>query len=162
MVNTCVVPGCRGNYDKNEKVTLFRFPKDKFQLQKWVSTIPRENFTPSKHSRVCLRHFKEEEIRRHTEAFENGQKLSVALQQPRLKDGAVPVIFPGSPKYLSKEKVHRPCPDAKKEIMENNQLALAIQESLKEKELYEEKYTFKNWDELILCLNNLSIPSYWN
>ncbi|KAG8181009.1 hypothetical protein JTE90_024757 [Oedothorax gibbosus] len=115
MVNTCVVPGCRRNYDKQENVTLFRFPKDKFQLQKWVSTIPRENFTPSKHSRVCLRHFKEEDIRRHTEAFdEKGQKLSVALQQPRLKDGAVPFIFPGCPKYLSNEKVRRPCPDAKK------------------------------------------------
>ncbi|XP_075743482.1 THAP domain-containing protein 2-like [Rhipicephalus microplus] len=55
----CCVPGCRGNYDSGPKVRVFAFPKDEARKKSWIKAIPRKDFTPSIHSKVCELHFLE-------------------------------------------------------------------------------------------------------
>lgn len=51
----CCVPNCNSNYKGGPKITVFRFPKkDDLTKKKWMSGIPRENFIPTKNSRVSL------------------------------------------------------------------------------------------------------------
>lgn len=52
MPDKCSVPYCRGNYDSENKVAVFRFPKDEGLKNIWVQRISREDFQPTKHSRV--------------------------------------------------------------------------------------------------------------
>lgn len=47
MVNICAVPNC-----KNAKATLFKFPNSEELQKKWTRAIHRDNFSPTKHSRV--------------------------------------------------------------------------------------------------------------
>ncbi len=50
----CSVPHCRGNYDDDNKVRIFRFPADETLNQVWLHKISRKDFKPTKNSRVCL------------------------------------------------------------------------------------------------------------
>ena len=51
----CCVPGCRSNYDKeNTKYSCFSFPKDKQLREKWLSAIPRKDFSPTEYTKVRL------------------------------------------------------------------------------------------------------------
>lgn len=55
MVYRCIVPNCRGNYDKDgPKVSTFGFPSEESLRQKWIAAIPR-NFTVTKNTRVSNR-----------------------------------------------------------------------------------------------------------
>ncbi|KAG1655031.1 DNA transposase THAP9 [Nymphon striatum] len=67
--------------------TFHSFPLDPERVQTWKKNIRRENWTPSKYSRICSDHFKEEVIDRST----NNVKLT--------KD-AVPTRFKTFPKHL--------------------------------------------------------------
>ena len=63
MRQMCSVPGCKSNYNSgvcNEgTVSTFSFPRDKERREKWIRAIHREDFEPSKHSYVCIKHFSE-------------------------------------------------------------------------------------------------------
>ncbi|XP_046979729.1 protein bric-a-brac 1-like isoform X7 [Schistocerca americana] len=98
MVMQCCVPNCRANYRRGYNVNLFSFPKDVALRQQWIAAIPRDNFEPSIHTKVCQLHFEEGDIRRETGYFrtESGTTHSLALQRPRLRPGAVPRIFPST------------------------------------------------------------------
>lgn len=52
MPNTCCVTNCNGNYNAENKVCIFSFPKDEELLQKWIKAIPRENFVVTKNTKV--------------------------------------------------------------------------------------------------------------
>lgn len=52
MPSACVVPRCKGNYKKGPKVHVFGFPTDSDCKEKWIRAIRRENFFPSKYSKV--------------------------------------------------------------------------------------------------------------
>lgn len=53
MPHKCSVPGCNGNYANGPKVAVFGFPlNNKEELAKWLNGIKRENFTPTKSSKV--------------------------------------------------------------------------------------------------------------
>ena len=49
-----IVPNCKGNYKNGPKVYVFSFPKDKELSDVSTRTIKRENFSPTKFSRVGL------------------------------------------------------------------------------------------------------------
>ena len=51
MPQCCAVPFC------SEKKGGHKFPKDKTVSKQWLAAIRRDNYTPSKHSRVCKKHF---------------------------------------------------------------------------------------------------------
>ena len=71
---------------------LFRFPwADEERARKWVANICRQTvdgkpWAPSKHDRVCSKHFADSDYQRHTKT-----KTLVA--------NAIPSIFPLNPKY---------------------------------------------------------------
>lgn len=52
MVNKCSVPGCRGNYDAENKVHVFSFPVDSVLKNAWIRAIPRKDITYTKNARV--------------------------------------------------------------------------------------------------------------
>lgn len=109
MPNTCCVPGCRSGYRATtEKVSLFSFPPDKDQREKWKRAIPRQesgdfNFE-SKYTRVCAKHFDASDIVTTYDFNINGDAVSLERDKPTLKADAVPSIFGGLPSYLTKRK----------------------------------------------------------
>eukprot|EP00123_Amoebidium_parasiticum_P019014 comp24332_c0_seq1/m.46026 comp24332_c0_seq1/g.46026 ORF comp24332_c0_seq1/g.46026 comp24332_c0_seq1/m.46026 type:complete len:166 (-) comp24332_c0_seq1:1689-2186(-) len=103
--NICSVPGCRGNYDDQNKVFVYKFPnpndgriksetlreETRNLLSAWLRAVPRqwpETFAPHGVARVSCRHFPAHDI------VKKGGK---AWPRP----GAVPSIFPNCPSYLS-------------------------------------------------------------
>ena len=57
MVRKCCVTGCRGNYDEQNKVRVFRLPKDQDEREQWLKVIPRDNTPDHPNTVVCERHF---------------------------------------------------------------------------------------------------------
>lgn len=50
----CCVPRCKGNYADGPKVSVFSFPTDEPTKRKWINAIKREDFIPTKASKVSL------------------------------------------------------------------------------------------------------------
>lgn len=94
----CCVPRCtRKGYrtDEGEKISYFQFPKLGDLKQKWIHTIRRDEgseFTISKHTRVCSRHFKLEDLKKSFNGIVT------------LKPGAVPSKFSWSVPSPAKRK----------------------------------------------------------
>lgn len=64
------------------KLFLFSFPSNgKKERREWVIAVRRKNWEPSKTSRICSAHFREEDLNR-------------TLRNVMIKDGAVPTVFP--------------------------------------------------------------------
>ncbi|KAG8180446.1 hypothetical protein JTE90_022792 [Oedothorax gibbosus] len=111
---------------------------------------------------VCLHHFADEDVLRDAATYdEKGELVTAKLQQLRIKDGAVPSIFPNCSKYLSKEVIHRTSPETKRKQKENLQLSAVLNESLQTAALFEQE-AFEDWDELNSCIKNLKVSSYWD
>lgn len=106
MPNHCCVPDCKSNYSSNkeEHVTTFKFPKDDFLKNKWISVIRRPDFTPSSSSVVCIKHFDDDDvIRYHTV---NGKLIKESpLKYLKIKPEAVPRLFTHFPDYLLSPKI---------------------------------------------------------
>lgn len=81
----------------SRKKTLFCFPKDPEFRRRWVQNMRLENFTVKDHSRLCERHFEENQ-------FEVSPTIIESLgmtgkKKLKLKGDAIPTIFDrGSPK----------------------------------------------------------------
>ncbi|CAB4058511.1 unnamed protein product [Lepeophtheirus salmonis] len=95
---TCCRPPCRAGYPalkivKNDvpsafqpKVSLHIFPKGKELKKKWLRVIPRVDFVPSNHSRVCTRHFRESCFSKERKNSNSTRaKKSTSFKIPRLK-----------------------------------------------------------------------------
>ena len=57
MVKRCCVFNCNGNYDDNNKVKVFRLPKDPKERKRWTDAIPRDNIPESHDTVICERHW---------------------------------------------------------------------------------------------------------
>ncbi|KAH6938542.1 hypothetical protein HPB50_010466 [Hyalomma asiaticum] len=79
----CCVPGCRGNYDSGSKVHVFAFPKDEARKKSWIKAIPRKDFTPSIHSRVCELHFLEADFNTKLSHFNAASGKTVTVDSER-------------------------------------------------------------------------------
>ena len=67
MVNSCLVYGCKSNNnnkDKTDYVKIFKFPEESERRAEWIRKIPNRNLIVSKNSRVCIKHFEENDIKR--------------------------------------------------------------------------------------------------
>jgi hypothetical protein len=112
MPSRCCVPGCNSNYDSalkttqnNRGMSIFKFPKNEERKQAWLKAIPRDDFTPSSSSVVCQLHFHSTDIVRYDKQLQpDGSTKELLLNKPRLKDNAIPSIFPNLPSYLTKLK----------------------------------------------------------
>lgn len=66
-----------------------RIPEEKCLKDKWIHAIRRENWTPSSSSRLCSAHF-----------LSTDYQVRPGASSFRLKDDAVPSIFPAYPRHL--------------------------------------------------------------
>jgi hypothetical protein len=57
MTKKCCVFGCSTNYSSGEKGTVYRFPRNVEQRQRWISTLPNRNFVWSNDSVICEKHW---------------------------------------------------------------------------------------------------------
>lgn len=86
----CCAYGCNSKSGKTKGVSFFNFPdreKSPSRFKAWVKRVKRKNFTPSNHTRICSRHFMEDD-------FELSSSLKIQL-------------MPGytNRKYLKKEAI---------------------------------------------------------
>ena len=112
---------------------------------------------------VCELHFHPSDIETETSAFDpkTGKIITAKLDRTRIKKGAIPKLFPGCPEYLSSDQSERDAPEEKRNRLENAHLQRAIQESLKSKEVEDEKYLCSNFTEFLNCLKFITIPPFW-
>ena len=83
MVRKCCAPGCNGNYNDQNKVSVFTFPlKDQERLRFWLKKIPRD-IVPTKQTVLCERHFCDEFI----ESYHGRYGITLARTKPRLIGG---------------------------------------------------------------------------
>ena len=110
MVNKCCAINCKSGYEskgqnKDPNVTFHSFPlNDKENLQAWLKRIARIDFTPTKYSRLCSLHFKDEDFILHSTDQLAGRKrkrTDSLLTKKRLPKNAVPSIFTNLPHYYS-------------------------------------------------------------
>ena len=161
MVFSCCVTNCRSGYKLRkgeapaEKYSMFQFPTDCSQRERWKSAIPRKDFIPNENHRVCERHFHQSDFETtsiDTRVSRRDNRPSPILLKKRLKPSAVPSIFPECPKYLSKpEKAPRPSTataDSRRDE-ENQRIESLIAASLEED-------TVDSLDALRLKLNDSS------
>ncbi|KAJ8945280.1 hypothetical protein NQ318_016050 [Aromia moschata] len=60
MVQYCVAYGCKNLHGKGGSIHFHSFPFKRPEiLQLWLTAIRRDNWTPSRTSRLCSEHFKE-------------------------------------------------------------------------------------------------------
>ncbi|GBM97339.1 hypothetical protein AVEN_94580-1 [Araneus ventricosus] len=87
MPNTCCVTNCRGNYDAENKVAVFSFPKVEELKLKWIQAIPRRDLVVTKNTKVCEKHFTDDDIERVSTFYKEstGETLIAKLKKPRLK-----------------------------------------------------------------------------
>ncbi|XP_015374308.1 PREDICTED: THAP domain-containing protein 2-like [Diuraphis noxia] len=81
MPYKCCADGCKSRDGiKGSSTKLFRFPIDEIRRQKWVDSILRDNFIPTKYSRLCSLHF-------------NNSEFVEAPERLILKNTAIPSNF---------------------------------------------------------------------
>ena len=69
---------------------FFRFPKSKLKRKAWAIAVKRNNWEPNDSSVICSEHFKEEDLDKTSECC------------VRVRENAVPSVFPSSQKHLRK------------------------------------------------------------
>ena len=128
MPEKCCVPGCRGNYEgtaehDQEKVSIFRFPKDPELRAKWIRLIPRENLFVHDKTVACEKHFAQQFIIRFDSVTRtDGSILTVPRKNPKLSPDAYPSIFPNIPSYLTSE------PSRKRKAPEQRRLEMSARD----------------------------------
>ncbi|XP_055924582.1 THAP domain-containing protein 2-like [Argiope bruennichi] len=155
MPFTCCVPNCKGNYKTGPKVSVFNFPKDGNLRKRWIATIHRKDFEPSK---VCELHFVEDDFVKEARGLDinTGKVLTAPLGIKKLKEEAFPTVFCGYPNYFQVPKNQRDCSEEKREEREQSALIQAIENSIKENEIYE-KWSFGSLEELDLKCRSINL-----
>ena len=113
----CSAFGCTSGYDSDpgpapgsQKITYHSVPcNDEKLLAKWIRANPRQNWQPTKNSKICSLHFDSgdfEDARTDSNVSRRKKKETVSEKPTlrRLKKGVVPSIFPNAPTYLSNPK----------------------------------------------------------
>lgn len=164
MPNKCCVPRCRSNYLNGPRVSVFSFPNDAELRQKWLKVIHREDFTPTRHTRVCEKHFRESEVERIVSMYDEkkGKLITAPLSYPRLIAGAIPSRLLGCPKYLSQAPSSPcECPEAEQIRLKSESLENALQDSIVIFETYDESHVFNNIQEFKSEFNSSNLPADW-
>ena len=159
-MSSCVVPGCQSGYGtKNEfpeGVGKHRFPKDPRMRELWIKAIPRADWVPTVHSRVCSLHFVKSDFKVDRNDS-NKNRNRGELKTRCLKKNAIPRVFPGCPSYLSKKKTEPRSTKATSTVRRQ----LLIDEAEREAEEFLESDKTASLEELISQLPK-DFPSAWN
>ncbi|XP_039290476.1 THAP domain-containing protein 6-like [Nilaparvata lugens] len=81
----CIAYGCFNKGGNVEGITFHSFPKNEDLRRKWIIATKRKDWEPTKYSKICSAHFREDDIDR------------TSLNSVRIREGAVPAIFPAFP-----------------------------------------------------------------
>ena len=100
---TCCVPDCKSGLPKHATPSTTKFFRLPFHepplLQQWFRRIRRENFTPTKYSRICSRHFTDADFSTTSRDSNVTRKSEKALNIPYLLPAALPSIFTDRASY---------------------------------------------------------------
>ncbi|KAL3211023.1 hypothetical protein MRX96_008526 [Rhipicephalus microplus] len=103
-VGKCFVPFCKTGYKScKEKYSLFTPPNEPSRLEAWRRAIPRKYRVLQRTDRVCEKHFAPHFIMKTWSAEIDGHVLMSGKRRAGLAKDAVPSIFEGAPRYLSKK-----------------------------------------------------------
>ncbi|KAK9884997.1 hypothetical protein WA026_009226 [Henosepilachna vigintioctopunctata] len=162
MGKSCCVPGCKSNYSSTLKaggksVSAFFFPKDEILRSKWVKSIRRHNWVPTKFSAVCALHFFDADIIREQTFYGNdGRSVSIPTRT-KLDSDAVPSIFPSLPPNYSSKIVRLPKKSPEKR-QKNNLVRNNYSNGI-----FEQSDLIANFQDLILHYSSkINIPDFWN
>ncbi|XP_049952356.1 uncharacterized protein LOC126466614 [Schistocerca serialis cubense] len=147
MVNKCCVQGCTE------------------LSKKWTHAIRQQNFTPSEHSVVCQEHFSQSDLILQSTAvdWKTGRTLTLPLENPRLKENAVPCFLSNCPGYISsRQDVQRERPSQRRQWLEADALSKAISESIETASAQRENDSFKDYSEFLKKSENVTLNQQWS
>lgn len=98
MPRKCCVPNCKSGYDSTStpgepKPRIFGGPVDPELQKKWEQRIPRADYVVTPKSYICQNHFLDDDIIKTSTSSSGLVKDLVCW---RLKDGAIPTLFPST------------------------------------------------------------------
>ena len=168
MPDKCCIFNCRSNYDNGPKETVFFFPdeeKDYHLRQRWIRSVNREDWKPSKKLCICQKHFEPHYYKAGTKG--KGYRLIKKLKP-------VPTIFDPEDSHLSAESkylkffVSVPRKSPTKRVYQQDQFKLfEEQDKIKsfddiDSTLTPPGYTFQKYDDHVvfyhLETNVLNVP----
>lgn len=85
----CAVFGCNSSSRYHKDLSWFIFPKERARGKSWIRYCKRADFVPTKHSKICSKHFSASQYARHLEKL---AELGYPEARPTLKEEAVPDI----------------------------------------------------------------------
>ena len=116
-----------GDDDAEEKISLFSFPSHDSAPERrarWISRVPRDEWHPGEKAKIflCEKHFHASDI--ITDSIDSNSRRKKTKQSKlchkRLKDDAVPCIWPTLPGHLTKIVTPRPTTLASSESRQEN------------------------------------------
>ena len=100
---TCSVFGCfSGDGSKETNIQQFTFPTAKNLHQKWLEQLNRKDYVPTSNSRICIKHFTDDDFLTETE---NLTKRGKKRKSKTLKPLAVPTVHLNPSKVPKLDKV---------------------------------------------------------
>ena len=118
MPDCCAVFGCKSNYPSDIKINgvqrVFKLPNEPELRHKWIKRLHRKEFTPTKRTKVCIKHFVLSDFFTHSTAKKGKHKKQQQrrtgdekLARAKLKPDALPKTHENLPVHLN-EDVERP------------------------------------------------------
>lgn len=96
MSAQCYVPNCLSGHPNNSvKRQFFGVPSDPERREQWRKMIPRDVPAIHKTARVCELHFEEADLVKGNTYMIDGKEIVLPMKW-KLKEGALPRIFPGN------------------------------------------------------------------
>ncbi|GBN32862.1 hypothetical protein AVEN_171073-1, partial [Araneus ventricosus] len=141
----------------------FSFPRNENLKKSWITAIKRQDFIPTKHSRVCINHFPIKDAITSLKAFNErtGELVQAPFEHKRLVPGAIPSLFPDLPKYFSSEPTtsrENPLDRATRKEME--QLKEAINKSIDEQAENAQLKKIRSYEDLINKFETFSCDDF--
>ncbi|KAI6650544.1 Protein kinase C-binding protein 1-like isoform X3 [Oopsacas minuta] len=130
MPSKCSVVKCKSNYKPEDRIPIFKMPLRPPELkQAWTVAIDREDLERLRKVYVCIKHFlKADIVLTHKVPNGDGTFTEISRLTPKLREGAVPCLFPGRPPvYISPHLNTSNCLFSKEQTVE-----LSPEDKLKE------------------------------
>lgn len=102
---SCFAPGCTSGY-RNDAANhhFFTPPRKATEFKQWEHMLHRKDRRLTQKSKVCERHFEEQDIVKYFKHVVKGQEVLIPRGNWKLVPGALPRLFPGLPEHISKPR----------------------------------------------------------
>ncbi|XP_072142405.1 uncharacterized protein [Dermacentor andersoni] len=164
MSGCCCAPNCKSNYDGGQSVRVHKFPSDRATREAWTRAVPRKDFSPTKYTVLCEKHFLPSDYLKTTSYTDvkTGKVVEVAMKNMRLKKTVVPSLFPNCPAYLSRPQVCvREAPAAKRARLEATYLQKAIMLSQQTQAEEDARNLVGSFADLLKALPSFQCSDFW-